>query len=53
MRSEEQISAGTRVNGKRTLLTLVIPTRNEAGYVPRLLRGIGEAPGGGEYAGVF
>src|SRR3712207_7046986 len=53
MRSEEQISAGTRVTGKRTLLTLVIPTRNEAGNVPRLVRELGEALAGVDYRVVF
>src|SRR3712207_8320108 len=53
MRSEEQISAGTRVTGKRTLLTLVIPTRNEAGNVPRLVQELEETLAGVDYRVVF
>jgi dolichol-phosphate mannosyltransferase len=53
MRSEEQISTGTRVTGKGTLLTLVIPTRNEAGNVPRLVRELGEALAGVDYRVIF
>src|SRR5919107_3105499 len=53
MGPEEQVSADTRVTGKETLLTLVIPTRNEAGNVPRLIRELGEALAGGDYRVVF
>src|ERR671911_535053 len=53
MRPEEQVMVGTRVTRKGTLLTLVIPTRNEAGNVPRLVRELGEALTGVEYRVVF
>src|SRR5918993_256524 len=53
MRPEEQVSADARVTRKRALLTLVIPTRNEAGNVPRLVRELGEALTGVEYRVVF
>src|SRR5918998_511047 len=53
MRPEEQVSADERVIGKGTLLTLVIPTRNEAGNVPRLMRELGEALAGVDYRVVF
>src|SRR5215210_95178 len=53
MRPEEQVLAGTRVTRKGTLLTLVIPTRNEAGNVPRLVRELGEALKGVDYRVVF
>src|SRR5919106_1452048 len=53
MRPEEQVLAGTRVTQKGTLLTLVIPTRNEAGNVPRLVRELGEALRGVDYRVVF
>src|ERR671916_317988 len=53
MGPEEQVSADTRVTGKETLLTLVIPTRNEAGNVPRLVRELGEALAGVDYRVVF
>jgi dolichol-phosphate mannosyltransferase len=53
MRPEEQVSADARVTGKGTLLTLVIPTRNEAGNVPRLMRELGEALAGVDYRVVF
>src|SRR5215208_3891256 len=53
MRPEEQILVGTRVTRKGTLLTLVIPTRNEAGNVPRLVRELGEALTGVDYRVVF
>ena len=43
----------TRVTRKGTLLTLVIPTRNEAGNVPRLVRELGEALTGVDYRVVF
>src|SRR5918995_4734380 len=51
--SEEQVSADARVTGKGTLLTLVIPTRNEAENVPRLVRELGEALAGVDYRVVF
>src|SRR5918995_2262780 len=51
--SAEQVSADARVTGKGTLLTLVIPTRNEAGNVPRLMRELGEALAGVDYRVVF
>jgi dolichol-phosphate mannosyltransferase len=53
MRPEEQVSAGARVTGKGALLTLVIPTRNEAGNVPRLVLELGEALAGVDYRVVF
>jgi dolichol-phosphate mannosyltransferase len=53
MRPEEQVSAGTRVTGKGILLTLVIPTRNEAENVPRLVRELGEVLAGVDYRVVF
>jgi dolichol-phosphate mannosyltransferase len=53
MRPEEQVSADARVTGKGPLLTLVIPTRNEAGNVPRLVREIREALAGVDYRVVF
>jgi dolichol-phosphate mannosyltransferase len=53
MRPEEQVSADARVTGKGTLLTLVIPTRNEAGNVPRLVRELGEALAGVDYRVIF
>src|SRR5918993_5845349 len=53
MRPEEQVSADARVTRKRALLTLVIPTRNEAGNVPRLVRELGEALAGVDYRVVF
>src|SRR5215216_6650863 len=53
MRPEEQVLVGTRVTRNGTLLTLVIPTRNEAGNVPRLVRGLGEALTGVDYRVVF
>jgi dolichol-phosphate mannosyltransferase len=53
MRPEEQVLAGARVTRKGTLLTLVIPTRNEAGNVPRLVRELGEALRGVDYRVVF
>ena len=53
MRPEEQVLVGTRVTRKGTLLTLVIPTRNEAGNVPRLVRELGEALTGVDYRVVF
>src|ERR687890_696543 len=53
MRPEEQVLVGTQVTRKGTLLTLVIPTRNEAGNVPRLVRELGEALTGVDYRVVF
>ena len=53
MRPEEQVLVGTRVTRKGTLLTLVIPTRNEAGNIPRLVRELGEALTGVDYQVVF
>jgi dolichol-phosphate mannosyltransferase len=53
MRPEEQVSADARVTGKGTLLTLVVPTRNEAGNVPRLMQELGEALAGVDYRVVF
>ncbi len=53
MRPEEQVLVGTRVTRKGTLLTLVIPTRNEAGNVPRLVRELSEALTGVDYRVVF
>lgn len=52
MRSEKQTLAGTQAT-KRTLLTLVIPTRNEAANVPRLVRELREALAGVDYRMVF
>ncbi|HZF58444.1 MAG TPA: hypothetical protein VEZ19_08215, partial [Rubrobacter sp.] len=37
----------------RTLLTLVVPTRNEADNVPRLVRELGESLSGVNYRLVF
>jgi dolichol-phosphate mannosyltransferase len=44
--------AGVRA-GEKVFLTLVIPTRNEAGNVPRLVRELGEALSGVDYRVVF
>ncbi len=53
MRPEkQQILAGAGVAG-RNLLTLVIPTRNEAENVPRLVRELGESLSGVDYRVVF
>jgi dolichol-phosphate mannosyltransferase len=52
MSLEEQMSAGTREGG-RPLLTLVIPTRNEEGNVPRLVRELEDALSGVDYRVVF
>ena len=46
------MSAGTREGG-RPLLTLVIPTRNEEGNVPRLVRELEDALSGVDYRVVF
>ena len=53
MRPEEQVSAGTQVTGKGAILTLVIPTRNEADNIPSLVRELEEALSGVEYRVVF
>ena len=52
MSLEKQMSAGTR-KGERPLLTLVIPTRNEEGNVPHLVRELEEALSGVDYRIVF
>src|SRR5829696_5517715 len=53
MRPEEQVMVGTRVTRKGTLLTLVIPTRNEADNIPSLVRELEEALWGVDYRMVF
>jgi dolichol-phosphate mannosyltransferase len=53
MRPEEQVSAGARVTGKGALLTLVIPTRNEADNISRLVRELNEGLSGVDYRVVF
>src|ERR687885_456298 len=55
MRPEKQTSAATQKgrSKERALLTLVIPTRNEADNVPRLMRELGEALSGVDYRVVF
>src|SRR5919199_731656 len=52
MRPEKQTLAGTQAT-RRSLLTLVIPTRNEAANVPRLVRELREALSGVDYRMVF
>ncbi|MDX6380401.1 MAG: dolichol-phosphate mannosyltransferase [Rubrobacteraceae bacterium] len=52
MSLEKQISAGAQARG-RPLLTLVIPTRNEAKNVPRLVRELKESLLGVDYRIVF
>ena len=52
MSLEKQVSAGTREGG-RPLLTLVIPTRNEEGNLPRLVRELEDTLSGVEYQVVF
>src|ERR671928_721951 len=52
MRSEKQTLAGAQTT-KRVLLTLVIPTRDEAANVPRLVRELREALSGVDYRMVF
>src|ERR687886_2307430 len=52
MRPEKQILAGAQAEG-RSPLTLVIPTRNEAGNVPRLVRELKEALSGIDYRVIF
>ena len=57
MKPEEQVSAGTReaVGSARrgAFLTLVIPTRNEAKNVPRLVRELEDSLSGVDYRVVF
>src|ERR671917_2040487 len=55
MEAEERtIVGGTDGGGpERTLLTLVVPTRNEAENVPRLVRELGESLSGVDYRVVF
>ncbi|MDQ3966589.1 MAG: glycosyltransferase family 2 protein, partial [Actinomycetota bacterium] len=52
MRPEKQTLADTQAT-KRPLLTLVIPTRNEAGNVSRLVRVLKESLSGVDYRVVF
>src|SRR5215210_3763829 len=52
MRPEKQTLASARA-AERSFLTLVIPTRNEVGNVPRLVRELGEALSGVDYRVVF
>ncbi|MDQ3923423.1 MAG: glycosyltransferase [Actinomycetota bacterium] len=58
MRPEEQILAGEQANKsraaiERSLLTLVIPTRNEVSNLPRLVRELKAALSGVDYRVVF
>ena len=53
MRPEKQTLASARAAAGRTLLTLVIPTRNEARNVPRLVRELKESLLGVDYRMVF
>src|SRR5215210_5486581 len=59
MRPEEQILAGGEQANKRraalerSLLTLVIPTRNEVSNVPRLVRELKDVLSGVDYRVVF
>ena len=57
MKPEEQIAAGAREAmgwaRRSALLTLVIPTRNEAKNVPRLVRELEESLSGVDYRIVF
>jgi len=57
MNPEEQISAGARetvASARRgAFLTLVIPTRNEAKNVPRLVRELEESLSGVDYRVIF
>ena len=53
MRPEKQTLAGAQGAVERALLTLVIPTRNEAGNVPRLVRELRESLSGVDYRMVF
>src|SRR5438270_61221 len=52
MKPETQAVAGVQ-EGERALLTLVIPTRNEAGNIPRLVRELEESLSGVNYRVVF
>ena len=52
MRPEKQTLEDAR-SGGRTLLTLVIPTRNEVDNVPRLVRELRESLTGVDYRVVF
>ncbi len=52
MRPEKQILADAQAKGK-AFLTLVIPTRNEADNVPRLVRELKESLSGVDYRVVF
>jgi dolichol-phosphate mannosyltransferase len=52
MRPEKQASVGVQTT-RKVLLTLVIPTRNEAGNVPRLVRELREALSGVDYRVIF
>ena len=51
------VTSGLGIEGgggsRRTLLTLVVPTRNEADNVPRLVRELGESLSGVDYRVVF
>src|SRR4028118_2411317 len=51
------VTSGLSIEGGggsgRTLLTLVVPTRNEADNVPRLVRELGESLSGVDYRVVF
>src|ERR687885_2037682 len=53
MRPEKQTLVSAQASRERALLTLVIPTRNEAGNVPRLVRELKEALSGIDYRVVF
>ncbi|MBD0357241.1 MAG: glycosyltransferase, partial [Rubrobacter sp.] len=58
MRPEEKILAGEQANkrraaNERSLLTLVIPTRNEVSNVPHLVRELKDALSGVDYRVVF
>src|SRR3712207_1560748 len=58
MRPEEQILAGEQASKRRaanemSLLTLVIPTRNEVSNVPRLVQELKDALSGVDYRVVF
>ncbi|MBA3471707.1 MAG: polyprenol monophosphomannose synthase, partial [Rubrobacter sp.] len=57
MKPEEQISAGAQEAGssarRGAFLTLVIPTRNEAKNVPRLVRELEESLSGVDYRVIF
>src|ERR671933_1321758 len=53
MRPEKQTLVSAQASRERALLTLVIPTRNEAGNVPRLVRELKESLSGVDYRVVF